>query len=418
MASDPTEQEDIRDQFSELVSCDICLEVLVNPRLLPACDHFFCLNCIESLIKNKRQTCPTCRKPWDVPDGGPAALRPSRLVNKMKDILESPSPARTARHEDQAAPDLSDITPLNDAMRDISLANDAANISSDGGNNSHSVHTSEDDIRTTPRLRGHSPKLIKVNSLDRGACKSYKIWDMAVVTSGLDVVLGVVREYTIAFYKRAANNSFTPIKTEKQRMRRVVSTQDNHFAFTNKTDTIRIYTQEGSLSQRIRCQLSSVEGIAFTSDGHLVVVDVETKTILFIDYHTQEEVMRTLIGQNDVSETMHIAVNESNNVVISDWGNNRIIVIGRDGQTLGSADGQLSSPYGVCTDGDHIIVADSKNHRVSLYSPSGELDLQFGQHLLTKDNGTEYPRAVAIDDRGHLLVGDRNGNLFEIEFKQ
>ena len=50
------------------VECDICTELLKNPRIL-SCDHVFCLDCLEKLEYRKTIKCPNCRKETEIPDG-------------------------------------------------------------------------------------------------------------------------------------------------------------------------------------------------------------------------------------------------------------------------------------------------------------------------------------------------------------
>ena len=50
------------------VECDICTELLKNPRILD-CDHVFCLDCLEKLEYRKTIKCPNCRKETEIKDG-------------------------------------------------------------------------------------------------------------------------------------------------------------------------------------------------------------------------------------------------------------------------------------------------------------------------------------------------------------
>ena len=50
------------DQFD----CPICLETLVNPRILSSCGHSYCSspkNCLQGIIQSKSRQCPECRTP-------------------------------------------------------------------------------------------------------------------------------------------------------------------------------------------------------------------------------------------------------------------------------------------------------------------------------------------------------------------
>ncbi|CAH1781111.1 unnamed protein product, partial [Owenia fusiformis] len=234
--------------------------------------------------------------------------------------------------------------------------------------------------------------------------------DLAVVGTSS---LAAVRCDAIQFF----NNSWL-IKTVHIKMYCVASTPDNCYAFTNGTGTISIYTQGGEHRRDINTSFTRLYGIEF-SGGELVVADGRAKSVSFIDYQTGE-VVKTTPGELFQDSSPCVAVRENNNVVISDLDNNCVTVIDRDGRKLmqygsfSSDGGPPSWPRGICTDGDHTIVADNVNHRVSLVSPSGV----FLRHLISMADGMFLPYAVVIDHKGHLLVGCDKGNLFEVKFKE
>ena len=47
------------------VTCQLCSNIFTDPRLLP-CMHSFCFKC----IKDETKSCPTCKKPFEVPEQG------------------------------------------------------------------------------------------------------------------------------------------------------------------------------------------------------------------------------------------------------------------------------------------------------------------------------------------------------------
>ena len=63
--------------------CDICTELLKNPRVLD-CDHVFCLDCLEKLERRKRITCPQCRKDTEITPGLHVKHLPRRVPQKSK----------------------------------------------------------------------------------------------------------------------------------------------------------------------------------------------------------------------------------------------------------------------------------------------------------------------------------------------
>ncbi|XP_078691195.1 E3 ubiquitin-protein ligase TRIM71-like [Branchiostoma floridae x Branchiostoma belcheri] len=111
-------------------------------------------------------------------------------------------------------------------------------------------------------------------------------------------------------------------------------------------------------------------------------------------------------GQHKLSSTLHVTVNSSNQIIISDCDNNNLKIFDPAGRHLftGLGPGQLNHPYCVITDSeDNIIVADCWNQRVSLFSRNGT----FIRHVLTREeHGLNYPRGLKLTQDGHLAVCD------------
>lgn len=69
----------------EDVTCTVCLEVFVCPKLLP-CYHTFCLACLQALAardpSGRHLTCPNCRKKVNVPKAGVAAFQTNFYIHE------------------------------------------------------------------------------------------------------------------------------------------------------------------------------------------------------------------------------------------------------------------------------------------------------------------------------------------------
>ncbi|XP_066297014.1 tripartite motif-containing protein 2-like [Branchiostoma lanceolatum] len=120
-------------------------------------------------------------------------------------------------------------------------------------------------------------------------------------------------------------------------------------------------------------------------------------------------------GQSLHGPALLVTVNSSNQIIVSDMRNNNLKIFDPAGRylfTIGSfgwGPGQLNYPAGVITDReDNIMVADSVNHRVSLFSEDGV----FIRHVLTQEkHGLNFPVALTMHD-GHLVVADRHSIKF------
>ena len=115
-----------------------------------------------------------------------------------------------------------------------------------------------------------------------------------------------------------------------------------------------------------------------------------------------------------------IAVNEKNDIVVTEAGNHRIQVFSSNGTHLrsfgrkGDQQGEFDCPAGIgfhnC---DNIIVVDTLNHRVQLFSDQGEYLGQFGGQG-NLDHQLKYPHGLSIDSDGNIIVVDRDNKLIKI----
>jgi len=128
---------------------------------------------------------------------------------------------------------------------------------------------------------------------------------------------------------------------------------------------------------RFNC-LEATSGIAVIASPFSVVVSsFETGTIHFLS--ESGRLVRKFSRRAVTGQAYHLCSNSRGNLVVSDYANSRVVVIDRvNGSCLGrmggigTAAGLLYQPLGVCVDvDDNIIVADSGNQRIVLYSARG-----------------------------------------------
>jgi len=117
-----------------------------------------------------------------------------------------------------------------------------------------------------------------------------------------------------------------------------------------------------------------------------------------------------------------VAVNKSDEIAVTDEGNNRIQIFSSDGTYLrsfgrkGDKQGEFNYPVGIAFDNnDHIILVDSDNHRVQVFSEQGEFLNQFGGKG-NLDHQLKDPFGLSIDSDGNYIVADSNNKLIKIFF--
>ena len=114
-----------------------------------------------------------------------------------------------------------------------------------------------------------------------------------------------------------------------------------------------------------------------------------------------------------------VAVNERNEIVVSEVGNHRIQVFSSDGTYLrsfgrkGDKQGEFNCPRGIAFDikNEMILVGDCFNHRVQLFSEQGE----YLKQLSVKRNlDHQLINGLSVDCDGNIIVVDSRSKLVEI----
>ena len=115
-----------------------------------------------------------------------------------------------------------------------------------------------------------------------------------------------------------------------------------------------------------------------------------------------------------------VAVNERNDIAVTEAGNNRIQVFSSDGTVLrkfgteGDKQGEFDLPRGIAFDKNgNIIVADSLNHRVQCFSQQGEHLNTFSSEG-SLDHQLWGPRGLSLDSDGNVIVADALNKLIKI----
>ena len=115
-----------------------------------------------------------------------------------------------------------------------------------------------------------------------------------------------------------------------------------------------------------------------------------------------------------------VAVNDRDEIAVTEHNNNRVSVFSSDGTHLrsfgskGSGNGELSYPRGIAFDKHgNIIVADEGNHRIQVFSGNGKFVSKFGEEG-SLDSQLKYPHGLSITRHGDIIVVDRSNKLIKI----
>ena len=115
-----------------------------------------------------------------------------------------------------------------------------------------------------------------------------------------------------------------------------------------------------------------------------------------------------------------MAVNDRDEIAVTDCWNHRVSVFSSDGTHLrsfgrrGKNNGEFQFPAGIAFDSHgNIVVADSNNHRVQVFDRNGNFLSKFGKQG-SRDNQLKYPEGLSINGNGDIIVADKGNKLIKI----
>ena len=124
-------------------------------------------------------------------------------------------------------------------------------------------------------------------------------------------------------------------------------------------------------------------------------------------------------GEQILQRPWGVAVNEQDEIAVSDVGNHKIHLFKSDGTHIksfggkGAQHGEFDFPSGTVYHGNNIIVAEQSNHRVQVLSRQGGYLRHFGGEG-SLDHQLNFPAGLNINSDGNIIVADRVNKLIKI----
>ena len=115
-----------------------------------------------------------------------------------------------------------------------------------------------------------------------------------------------------------------------------------------------------------------------------------------------------------------VAVNERNEIAVTEVENNRVQIFSSDGTHLrsfgseGDQEGEFKYPSGIAyLSNGNLVIADSGNNRLQIFTGQGEYLTQIGGYG-NLDHQFNYPWGLSVDSDGDIIVADSNNKLIKI----
>jgi hypothetical protein len=170
-------------------------------------------------------------------------------------------------------------------------------------------------------------------------------------------------------------------------------------------------------------------GVAIDASGNMVIVDMFNARVKV--HSTANNQFLSQFGTNGSGDGQFrvtggqgprgVATFMNGNIVVADTANNRVQVFSKTGVfirkfgSLGSGDSQFSNLRGIAVDhrNNNIIVADMNNHRMQVFSETGTFIRAFGG-FGTVNGQFRNPSDVATDMNGTIYVADSTNNRIQV----
>lgn len=204
-----------------------------------------------------------------------------------------------------------------------------------------------------------------------------------------------------------------------------LQTQLNLFPFENPTKAVRlhdgriavacknavkIFSARGEYQTNLYANLFCPSDVAVNRNGDIVVTDMGERQAWICTYaRADHRLLDWIVGgvrAPAFRNAWRVSVNKDDSIIVSDFDEHCIKIFTPSGILLcefgqrGAGIGQFFHPAGTCVDQfGNILVADSANHRVQMFSQQGDF-----LAVVVCDQDLESPIDVAVNDHGDLFV--------------
>ena len=161
-------------------------------------------------------------------------------------------------------------------------------------------------------------------------------------------------------------------------------------------------------------ELTSPISVGFTRSGDLVIIRLASCEILH--FSESDHLVRKKIPSKHLKDPRFMSVTCDDQMVVCDWGDNRVKVLSPDGtkllQTFRAPDCD-ESPWFAVYHQDKLFVCYGLDHVVKVFNKDGKFQQNIGT-IGSGDGQLSYPTGIAIDKFNNLVVCDSGNQRLQV----
>ena len=197
---------------------------------------------------------------------------------------------------------------------------------------------------------------------------------------------------------------------------KAASLYDGTYAVACKHN-VKLFDAAGEYMRDLDSNLFCPYDVAVNRNGDIVVTDMgERQACIYMYARADHRPLNCIVGGIHAPafrKAWNVSMDRDDNIIVSDYEEHCIKIFTPNGFVIcefgekGAGIGQFFHPAGTCTDQyGNILVADSANNRVQMFSAHGEFLV-----VVVGENNLLCPMDVVVNDKGELLVLQGNGEV-------
>ena len=201
-----------------------------------------------------------------------------------------------------------------------------------------------------------------------------------------------------------------------------VNTEGQIVVTDNLGNCVYVFDKDGNCMRKIGSKRSHTgqfqfpNGISFLDDNEVHIADLKNCRIQRLNIQTGTVVKsfgKEGREKGEFGGPVDVTLDDEERVVVTEWGNNRIQVMSKEGESIftfgDKGPEKLCKPTCCISYKNMFLVSDRDNHCIKAFDQSGTFLYKFGKEG-NQDGQFNRPRGLLVDSSNNLLVCDFGNN--------